>query len=158
MPLGKGFVKVPVDQQQGLGDTFVLKDGSGEYCLSVFHQIHCIGMLRDALNSFRTGKPMGHQLSEHGQDPLVHVDHCIDYLRQVSRPPQQTERLWSSLTLVLTVLQSVMCSGDMSLEHYNKNENGSIDPGVNGYFVNHQCKSWDHIMDFATEHRSRNVR
>ncbi|KAF2174154.1 hypothetical protein M409DRAFT_16423 [Zasmidium cellare ATCC 36951] len=136
IPLGKGFVRVPKDQTQGLGETHLLHNGDGEYCLSVFHQLHCVAMLRNALNSMRSeGKIMTHDSGDDGQDPLVHVDHCIDYLRQ-----------------------SIMCSGDMTLEHYSMLDNGTLGPGVNGYFVNHQCKNWDQIVDFATTHRSRNAK
>ncbi|KAK4498486.1 hypothetical protein PRZ48_011144 [Zasmidium cellare] len=135
IPKGKGFVRVPKDKTQGLGETHLLHNGDGEYCLSVFHQLHCVAMLRNALNSMRSeGKIMTHDAGDDDQDPLVHVDHCIDYLRQ-----------------------AIMCSGDMTLEHYTMLDNGTLGPGVNGYFVNHQCKNWDSIVDFATNHRSRNV-
>jgi len=69
------------------GNVFVLikqKDDEKPlaYGISMFHQLHCIEMLRDALQ----GKPHahGHHSSQKRQiDPEEHVAHCLDYISQV---------------------------------------------------------------------------
>lgn len=81
MPRGKGFVKVPFEYQQGLGPGKPMDEDGSEYCLSVFHQLHCLATLRSALNSLRYGDNGTH--GPHDDHPIEHVDHCIDYLRQV---------------------------------------------------------------------------
>jgi len=64
-----------------------------------------------------------------------HLAHCFDYLRQ-----------------------GVMCAGDMTLEPAFEltGEDAGV-KAVNGWNVEHQCKNYQMIYDFAEEHRYENT-
>lgn len=65
-----------------------------------------------------------HDSDEH----LGHLDHCFDYLRQ-----------------------AVMCAGDMTLEPaVEYKEIGR--KGVAGWDVEHNCRSFQAMKDFAEQH------
>ena len=81
MPYGKGFFKIPPQYQQGLGRGKPLDDGGSEYGMTVFHQLHCLAIIRATINSLRSGETHGN--GSHGHDYMVHADHCVDYIRQV---------------------------------------------------------------------------
>jgi hypothetical protein len=97
------------------------------YSVALFHQLHCLGQLRkyywmllDGVNDldqkvdtqvFEMAKELN---GEHG----VHVHHCFDYLRQ-----------------------SLMCSGDMSME-WPRTEPDGRRFAVDGWNVPHECKTW----------------
>lgn len=61
-----------------------------------------------------------------------HLNHCFDYLRQ-----------------------AVMCSADMSLEKARIDEQGKIELAVDGWGVEHKCRSWDAVETFASKHGFR---
>jgi hypothetical protein len=64
-----------------------------------------------------------------------HLNHCFDYLRQ-----------------------AVMCSADMSLEKARIDEQGQVELAVDGWGVEHQCRSWDAVETFAAKHGLRTGR
>ena len=65
----------------------------------------------------------------HKEDP-EHITHCFDYIRQ-----------------------GIMCAGDTSLEHAMK-EDGKIVPDVDGWGVEHECRDFSAICEWAKENRS----
>lgn len=65
----------------------------------------------------------------------IHLNHCFDYLRQ-----------------------AVMCSADMSLEKARIDEHGKLELAVDGWGVEHKCRSWDAVETFATKHGIRTGR
>lgn len=69
------------------------------------------------------------------KDHSIHLAHCFDYLRQ-----------------------GVMCAGDMTLEPAFEltGEDAGVQ-GVNGWGVEHQCRNYQTMYDFAEEHRYRNA-
>lgn len=91
---GRGFVFVDNPEQYGLPPGQQTDDGP-IYSVSLFHQLHCLGQIREAhwvlLHSVEVGRTRkaAALLGPHGD----HVKHCLDYLRQ-----------------------SLMCNGDMTLE------------------------------------------
>ncbi|KAI4729057.1 hypothetical protein E4T49_03198 [Aureobasidium sp. EXF-10728] len=128
LPEGRGFVYVPESEKYSLppGE----KTFYGEiYSVSMFHQLHCLGQLRkyywllvDGVSSNSTSlKPMVEGLLGPSGE---HVSHCFDYLRQ-----------------------TLQCAGDMALEWPRKEEDGSRF-AVDGWGIPHECRSWDHIVDY----------
>ncbi|KEQ59709.1 uncharacterized protein M437DRAFT_56175 [Aureobasidium melanogenum CBS 110374] len=128
LPEGRGFVYVPESERYSLppGE----KTFYGEiYSVSLFHQLHCLGQLRkyywlliDGVMSNSTSlRPMVDGLLGPSGE---HVSHCFDYLRQ-----------------------TLQCAGDMALEWPRKEEDGSRF-AVDGWGIPHECRSWDHIVDY----------
>jgi len=68
-----------------------------------------------------------------GMERLEHVDHCIDVIRQV-----------------------LMCHGDLSLHTYDWIDDYRW-PWAN-FTVQHQCRDWDSIMDWASNNHIKNLR
>ncbi|KAK0648123.1 hypothetical protein B0T16DRAFT_407752 [Cercophora newfieldiana] len=60
-----------------------------------------------------------------------HIYHCFDYIRQ-----------------------AIMCAGDTALEKARTMDGGRVVRGVDGWGVEHQCRDWDAIFQWAQEHRS----
>jgi hypothetical protein len=58
-----------------------------------------------------------------------HLNHCFDYLRQ-----------------------GIMCSGDMTLEKAWVVD-GEVTNAVTGWGVEHECRDWKGMHDFAVKHR-----
>lgn len=60
-----------------------LDDGNQSYFeLSVFHNLHCLNELRVAINRHRDAAESGSGYGPGGVSETVHLDHCIDRLRQ----------------------------------------------------------------------------
>lgn len=129
-PYGSGFVRVDNPQQFGLSGGYPLESSTSEttesYCVSVFHQLHCLNSIRSQLeNPGKTHEGHGHdKLSAHANE--LHVAHCLDYLRQ-----------------------SIMCAGDMSLESAVTDKNGMLIQAVSGWGATHTCKAWDEVFEYT---------
>lgn len=121
LPKGGGFFKHP---------TLAPKYS----CMAVFHQIHCLDMLRQALYEALPGMVGGHHGSSthdtraampptndpnHEHD-LGHLGHCFDLLRQ-----------------------SLMCRPDLTVEVGNETL-----MGVTGFGTEHQCVDWNQLMSW----------
>lgn len=107
-------------------------------CLAVFHQLHCLDMLRQALYESRPDiVEQGHNES-HTADPhpdhdvtvdhnhshdMYHIGHCFDLLRQ-----------------------SLMCKADLTVEVGNLTEGG-----VTGFGTEHQCVNWEELMGWMKQ-------
>jgi hypothetical protein len=70
--------------------------------------------------------------SENSKDVPDHIPHCFDYLRQ-----------------------SLMCKADTALEKSAIQEGKTVHD-VTGWGVDHECRDWEAIMKWASEHRSDN--
>ena len=129
-PYGSGFVRVDDPQQFGLSGGYPLESSTSEttesFCVSVFHQLHCLNSIRFQLeNPGKTHEGHGHdKLSAHANE--LHVAHCLDYLRQ-----------------------SIMCAGDMSLESAVTDKNGKLIQAVSGWGATHTCKAWDEVFEYT---------
>ncbi|KAH7393326.1 hypothetical protein BKA64DRAFT_83546 [Cadophora sp. MPI-SDFR-AT-0126] len=126
IPLGRGFVEMPVEVPQEDGRVEVKNE---YFCISMFHQLHCIAGIKSAFESMMNENDTTHM--EHSS----HLAHCFDYLRQ-----------------------GVMCAGDMTMEpafELTGKDAGVM--AVNGWNVEHQCKNFRTIYDFAEEHRYENT-
>ncbi|ELR10150.1 hypothetical protein VC83_00726 [Pseudogymnoascus destructans] len=76
-PLGAGFVEVQKPWNYGLRGGVPVpntEEATEIYSISMFHQIHCLSILKDAFGRDR-------DVSEH-QAAESNLGHCFDYLRQ----------------------------------------------------------------------------
>lgn len=117
---GRGFVYVQNAAKHGLQPGELLESGEA-FSVSVFHQIHCLGMLRmnywtllDKVANNDSDIEAWATMHRHSS----HANHCFDYLRQ-----------------------SLQCAGDMALE-WPLLENDGRRKSVDGWGVPHQCKDW----------------
>jgi len=83
-----GVILPARDANMVKGLTKQLPDGRHVTGLDVFHQLHCLDRIRQALHPDYYTDPDGHTVNQ------LHTDHCIDYLRQ-----------------------TIMCHGDMTPVH-----------------------------------------
>jgi hypothetical protein len=81
-----------------------------------------------------------------------HLDHCIDYLRQVRDAFPSKGLLLAIQEDLLTFLgKAVMCAGDMTLEKAFINDGQRIE-GSDGWGITHECRDWTVMYDFALAH------
>ncbi|KAF2865105.1 hypothetical protein BDV95DRAFT_612893 [Massariosphaeria phaeospora] len=131
IPLDRGFVEI---------DTIEAGTNSpGRYCVSVFHQLHCLNMLRQAYygGEDEPGAPEGgvsplsgdfyHHPSENrnGMHAGGHAKHCFDYLRQ-----------------------ALLCVADSTLE-----ERSDKTSGVKGVGTTRQCRDFEALKAWTENHR-----
>ncbi|TEA19976.1 Cyclochlorotine biosynthesis protein O [Colletotrichum sidae] len=106
-----------------------INDGKGGYAgmLDIFHHLHCLRMIRIGytLDLYPEYQPM--LSSQRGELIPMHIDHCIDELRQ-----------------------AVMCRADVTvltsdwIDWHPK-------PWLN-FNVEHECVNWDNIFRWSKEH------
>lgn len=84
--------------------------------------LRCQGVIRDVIKRYEQ-----HEKSRFAG--RGHEYHCIDYIRQ-----------------------SIMCSGDMTLDYAELQEDGTR-RGFSGANSTHQCRDWDAIVSWAEENR-----
>ncbi|KAH9203073.1 hypothetical protein DL95DRAFT_399693 [Leptodontidium sp. 2 PMI_412] len=125
LPPGRGYVFIKDGQSHGLKEPGEMTKNGEIYSVALFHQIHCLGMLRGnywELLSRADKQDDLESLKNFAQHHMKnnHANHCFDYLRQ-----------------------SLQCAADMSLEW--------PEPGTkstDGWGVPHLCKSWDSVMGY----------
>ncbi|KAI8243124.1 Oxidase ustYa [Colletotrichum sp. SAR 10_96] len=108
-----------------------INDGKGGYAgmLDIFHHLHCLRMIRIGytLDLYPAYQPM--LSSQMGELVPMHIDHCIDELRQ-----------------------AVMCRADVTvltsdwIDWHPK-------PWLN-FNVEHECVNWDKVFQWSKEHWS----
>ncbi|KAG1730986.1 uncharacterized protein EDB91DRAFT_1349505 [Suillus paluster] len=91
------------------------------------HQLHCVNMLRRVTWGDR-GQSSDHKNHESLESFRIHLDHCIEMLRQI-----------------------LMCHGDVTMLTYDWVE-GHEDPFPN-FNVRHQCRNFEKALDWMNEHR-----
>ncbi|KAK7947795.1 uncharacterized protein PG986_008681 [Apiospora aurea] len=138
MPDGRGFVLVDNPSEYNLGPGIPTDVGPDRYSISMFHQLHCLGMIREMYFASMHGAKADvygeESLSgaELKQQQMTHIGHCFDYLRQ-----------------------AVMCAGDMTLEGAMLLPNGEVGPaGVDGWGATHQCRSWEQAVEWTLQHKA----
>lgn len=121
------------------------------YGVSMFHQLHCLTMIRGML----MGETMGSEHEAQGEawrkNPM-HFLHCLDYMAQVN--------LYSfCIDKMLSVFQAIMCTADDTLEQSKPTTNykGSVVDGIDGMGHTHQCRNasalWHVVADSVTQPR-----
>ncbi|KAI9755517.1 MAG: hypothetical protein M4579_004243 [Chaenotheca gracillima] len=128
MPMGQGYILLENPSAYSLPPGMPTETPNQEiYALSVFHQLHCLAILRDTIHALQESREPEHSSN-------MHPDHCLDYLRQ-----------------------TLMCHGDTTIEFPHVSGTGeNVTANVNGYGVTHQCKDWDAIIAFAEGKRATN--
>ena len=118
-PAGRGFIQAP------------LESGTAVYGLTVFHQLHCIDMIRHGFYHGVTDDRIAVRAEEHSQeeehhmiDPRAHARHCFDYLRQ-----------------------TVQCTADTNLEPVDFSLGG-----VKGW-TEHVCRDFEAVQRYAVQRR-----
>jgi len=81
-PLYGGIVRFPTKHAQAMGlpssaTLEPLYPEDGVYQIAVFHQLHCLGMIRDQLTLAETDR------SVKGSKDHNHILHCVEYLRKI---------------------------------------------------------------------------
>ncbi|RMZ41046.1 hypothetical protein CA14_001677 [Aspergillus flavus] len=118
-----GFVTVPDPEAYDLKPNKDVVPGTNNtYMVSVYHQLHCLKIMHLALLpiiSRQEGRGPGTR-DDHDFEHN-HLEHCLDYLRQ-----------------------SVMCSGDVTLEPPDEMPQKNRSP-LQGWGVTHACRSWEQI-------------
>jgi len=104
--------------------------------VSVFHQLHCLGMIRESYYASLQGR----RPHIHGDEALPdekleesqveHTGHCFDYLRQ-----------------------ALMCAADMTLEWAAEVPPGGVPFTVDGWGITHQCRNWNQVIGWVLEHK-----
>ena len=90
----------------------------------------------DRLNEVDSGptrRPEGGQDQHSAHRDAQHMEHCFDYLRQ-----------------------AILCAGDTTIEWARKSSDGGTDKQVDGWGVEHQCRSSKTIFDFTAKNRAEN--
>ncbi|KAK2042700.1 hypothetical protein LZ31DRAFT_623228 [Colletotrichum somersetense] len=116
-------------------------------CMAVFHQLHCLDMIRQTLYEARPdyaahpsrndtkdaggshaggggGREAKHEHDHNHAQNMYHIGHCFDLVRQ-----------------------SILCRPDLTVE--------VGDPaigGVTGFGTEHQCVDWQQLMDWMRDH------
>ncbi|OQE41813.1 hypothetical protein PENCOP_c004G03202 [Penicillium coprophilum] len=134
LPDGRGYIYVENGARYGL-EPGVQKEAGEIYGVSMFHQIHCLAVIRRDYYKL----VMGLQTDDHSvikeaaerQLASEHTGHCFDYLRQAFE-----------------------CSGDMSLEWPRTEKDGSRFQ-TDGAGIPHVCASKSAIMDYMEVHGYR---
>ncbi|PIG83870.1 hypothetical protein AARAC_001829 [Aspergillus arachidicola] len=124
-----GFVTVPDPEAYDLKPNREVVPGTNNtFMVSVYHQLHCLKIIHLALLPIISPQERlgpGTQ-DDHGFEHN-HLEHCLDYLRQ-----------------------SVMCSGDVTLEPPDEMPKKNQSP-LQGWGVTHACRSWEQIEGWRGE-------
>jgi Mycotoxin biosynthesis protein UstYa len=109
-PAVSGFVYLPHPEEYGLlPNTNVIAGAENVYSISAYHQLHCLKIMH------LTFVELWNQESGDGRISLVHVEHCIAYIKQ-----------------------GIMCAGDTALERPD------IGGGtLQGWGTEHECRTGD---------------
>ncbi|KAK0753033.1 hypothetical protein B0T18DRAFT_308086, partial [Schizothecium vesticola] len=103
--------------------------------VEVFHQLHCLNLLRQALHKDYYEKPeLGGDVgdADSPEDLFGHLDHCIEALRQ-----------------------NLMCHGDVSVFTFRQFPE-LADQGIEGnwpdFEINHMCRNFESLRQWNNEH------
>ncbi|KAJ5612185.1 hypothetical protein N7510_005379 [Penicillium lagena] len=97
------------------------------YVVSLFHQLHCLNIVRFHYHQVKTGSPPLGDYSEEAWD--VHMDHCFEYLRQA-----------------ISCGSAFAIEGSSPLEDPSKN--GHLASTVTGWGVEHECINFEALRAF----------
>ncbi|CAL1712047.1 unnamed protein product [Somion occarium] len=127
-----GISKIPESQARLLPNKTSAIPGEDNYvvALSVFHQLHCLNLIRRSLRPEHYADPETGAIGGIAPEDLPeHLNHCVDNIRQ-----------------------SIMCSADISVIvwKWNDAENTAF-PRMDTV---HSCRNFNKIVDWAKAHRS----
>ncbi|KAJ7048674.1 hypothetical protein C8F01DRAFT_1379621 [Mycena amicta] len=114
MPSGHGFIR--------------LGEGGQPFEPAIYHQLHCLSVLRRRFISSDDGTTSQNKTA-------WHVHHCMNYLRQ-----------------------AILCNADTTLEpsylFHLDGRNGTV-PAASGMDVVHECQDWTQLRQFVEENQKR---
>ncbi|WYZ45800.1 hypothetical protein EsH8_IX_000025 [Colletotrichum jinshuiense] len=128
-----GISRIPLSMAAKLPNKTVLfpHDDQKRYLieLDVFHQLHCLNMIRQALHP-EYYKPHHPGPNPGDEDEILgndHIDHCVDAIRQ-----------------------SLTCNADISVLTWgwSKEKKKNLEMGT----IVHTCRRFDKIQEWAREH------
>ncbi|KAJ3552562.1 hypothetical protein NM688_g4088 [Phlebia brevispora] len=129
-----GISMIPKSQAKLLPNPSTPYAANPEYYivhLSVFHQMHCLNMIRMALRPEHYVDPVTGNLGNIPRDDVrVHINHCVDNIRQ-----------------------SLMCAGDITPLVWHLNDKNSS--AVINMDIPHTCRNYDALVDWAKAHTTR---
>ncbi|TFK38461.1 hypothetical protein BDQ12DRAFT_112969 [Crucibulum laeve] len=131
-----GISRIPKSQAAQLANkTSAIPDDPGYYIveLDVFHQLHCLNMIRKALNPL--GYPdmsLTNPDPQEAKDNKEHISHCIDSIRQ-----------------------SLMCAGDVSTIVWQWAE--PLKKAIVRGDVAHTCRNFEKIREWGKESTMRTL-
>ncbi|KAI0123234.1 hypothetical protein BJ170DRAFT_675069 [Xylariales sp. AK1849] len=123
--LNKTHSGIPYPEEQGGGIMVEIE---------VFHQLHCLNFLRKVIYADYYSRPENRPVTFEVSDELLfnHVDHCVDYLRQV-----------------------LMCASDVTPVTSNwVHSHHSPHPDFN---TMHKCRNFDRLLEWVEENDNGGV-
>ncbi|PLB48380.1 hypothetical protein P170DRAFT_427466 [Aspergillus steynii IBT 23096] len=123
--------KIPLSSAAQLVDkTVPIPDSPGDYAiaLDVFHQLHCLNMIRLKLWAGESPAYINHTLDAEMTE-MNHIDHCLDSVRQ-----------------------SVMCHSDIAPITWTWDDSSGSAKGV--LTNHHTCRDFEAIRTWAMEHHA----
>ncbi|KZS90735.1 hypothetical protein SISNIDRAFT_414902 [Sistotremastrum niveocremeum HHB9708] len=101
------------------------EEGVSVISLDVFHQLHCLNNIRQALWPERYGIPeLIPSLIKGDPVPFDHVDHCVNILRE-----------------------NIMCNADITPDVWQWDEDKQM--SFPRFDTVHTCRNWEAIIDWA---------
>lgn len=158
-----GFIIVDEPSKYGLyggypvGNTSESKkpENSEIYCISMFHQLHClVSSFPDLL------RHDNHDSEEQHKESVWGIKRSTCILWRKNSSSEALSWLFASGMLPMKPSlpvswaaniewQGVMCAGDLTLEK-SVVVNGELDRSVDGWGVIHECKNWNSMYDIAS--------
>ncbi|KAI0079448.1 hypothetical protein K474DRAFT_1639618 [Panus rudis PR-1116 ss-1] len=127
-----GLSKIPKSQARLIPNkTLAIPGNEGYYNvnLAVFHQLHCLNLIRKGLSPDYYRDPVTGMIAGFAPHEWEeHVSHCVDSIRQ-----------------------SLMCASDISLIVWQWSEEKH--QAVVKMNTVHSCRNYDRIVDWAKDHR-----
>ncbi|KAL2126481.1 hypothetical protein VTI74DRAFT_831 [Chaetomium olivicolor] len=138
--LGDANGKVAVDYPERYGLQPGIPSGphTQNYCVSMFHSLHCLITIRDIFYGLLQGRYNASDYGRHDENGHFteltvrikgHTSHCFDYIRQ-----------------------EIQCCGDMTLEGPPRSETGFLGQGQEGT-PHLACKSFSAAVEFMKAHQ-----
>ncbi|KAK0125936.1 hypothetical protein ONS95_007560 [Cadophora gregata] len=132
-----GYVSIPAEAMESklhksLNYVQLSSEHGGEYLgnFEVYHQLHCLDLIRKYTyeDYYRHPDRLPLEFTDSNKTLRLHVDHCIDYLRQL-----------------------IMCTGDVGIHTYfwRKDRDGPFPD----FRVERKCRKWDVVADYAASAR-----
>ncbi|CAD6586627.1 MAG: hypothetical protein ASARMPRED_002780 [Alectoria sarmentosa] len=142
LPGGKGFVLLEDAGKYGLPPGLPSAGGNatGVYGVTWTHEYHCLKLIRmefwnalDGTSQLYGGDKAQPPLDVMDVRRLHHVQHCMDYIRQL-----------------------IMCRADMTVEWAAPYPDAlGNEHHIDGYSVPHTCTNWDNMYDYMIANQPR---
>ncbi|TAQ88147.1 hypothetical protein B7494_g3546 [Chlorociboria aeruginascens] len=134
MPHGRGRVVIEQPWTYGLSSIEDPPLDSEEYGISVFHQLHCLGVLRYSWFALMGDQDSSIERPLHHLAPAAAI-HCFDFLRQ-----------------------ALMCQADTTIEFAKYRGRDGVVRTAHGWGVEHKCKDWDSVWEWTMKYHAHDNR